>query len=308
MTNYELKNLLAPIDFSPVSFNALNTAISISVKHGASLNIIHVLENTRFLYTAAGGLSAIALLPELLRTANEKLNEIASKIRKEHNINVRYGVLTGNPAEAICQEASRDHADLVVLGSHGTSNLKEVLIGSTAYTVVRSSSAPVLSVPDDNSWLDFRKILFPIRTHSNSFEKYEFVRPIIKKEGSSVFLAAIVDKNDPNSHFQVENTTEDIYNKLVAEEVICGVQFYECKNQARQVLEIANSEKPDLIVITSTIGRSIWDFFLVPYPQDIVNHSRFPVLSIRPSIEVKAQLKAVKFVDDHFLKPTVSFG
>src|SRR5690349_14972783 len=133
MKDYSIKKVLAPIDFSNISINALETAVAISKKHQASLTITHVLENSHFLYTTGGGLSAIALLPELLRTANERLAEIANRIRDEHQISIRYLVISGNAAEGICQQAWSDEVDLVVIGSHGSSNLRELLIGSTAY-------------------------------------------------------------------------------------------------------------------------------------------------------------------------------
>jgi nucleotide-binding universal stress UspA family protein len=298
MKDYIVRKILAPIDFSEISINALHTAISIAKKHNASLTIIHVMENTRFLYTAAGGLSAIALLPELLRTANEKLSEIANSIRDKDHISIRHAVLSGNAAEGICQEAWRDDVDLVVLGSHGTSNIREVLIGSTAYFVVKSCPVPVLTIPSDNHWSDFRRILFPVRANSHSYEKLEFIRPIIHKEGSSVLLAGIIDKNEPTSHLNVELTVSDIHKQMTSEDITCGVQFFECKNLAQQVLEIADHEKPDLIVISTTIQTNLWDIFSVSFSQNIVNHSHFPVLSIRPRLEIEAQLRAVEYVDE----------
>jgi len=308
MRDYVIKKILAAVDFSEVSLNALETAVAIATKHEASLTIIHVMENTRFLYTPAGGLSAIALLPELLRTANEKLSEISTKIREQHNIHIRQAVLSGNAAEGICQEAWHDEVDLVVMGSHGSNNIKELLIGTTAYFVVKSCPAPVLTVPAGNRWLSFRKILFPVRPDPHSYEKYEFIKPIIQKEGSSVMLAGIIDKSDAQSHLNVERTVVDIYNMLKNDNVVCGAGFHECKNMARQVLEIAEQEKPELIFITTTITTNIWDMFSLPFSQDVVNHSHFPVLSVRPKPEVDAQLRAVEYVDERLGSPSLVFN
>jgi nucleotide-binding universal stress UspA family protein len=308
MRDFVIKKVLAPIDFSETSINALETAIALSKKHGAQLSIIHVLENTRFLYTAAGGLSAIALLPELLRTANEKLSEISSKIRVLHQLNVRYAVLTGSPVDGICEEATRNEADIVVLGSHGTSNFRELFLGSTACLIVKNAPVPVLTVPHDRPWRDFRKILFPVRQDSNSFDKCEFMLPIVRMDRASVLIAGIVNNNDRQAQWQVEQTVEEIQSKLVSDDIPCGAQFFECKNLSRQVLEIAQNEKPDLIVITTTSASGIWDIFSPPFAQDVVNHSHFPVLSIRPRIEVDAQMKAVQFVDERLGDHSMVFG
>ena len=77
---------------------------------------------------------------------------------------------------------------------------------------------------------------------------------------------------------------------------------------ATQVLDIANHEKPDLIVITTTTNSTIWDLFTVAYPADVVNHASVPVLSIRPVVEVHAQVKAAKYIDDRLISPNIAFG
>ncbi len=53
-------------------------------------------------------------------------------------------VTVGSPGDAIAQEASRNGADLIVMGSHGRSEFKRVLLGSVAYAVLMKTHAPVL--------------------------------------------------------------------------------------------------------------------------------------------------------------------
>lgn len=308
MKSYEIRKVLVAVDFSEVSINALNTAISLCRKHQASLILIHVIENTRFLYTAAGGLAAVALLPELMRTAEERLGDLAIQIRSSQKLNVSQCVRTGHPAEAICQEAFRSEVDLVVVGSHGTSSVRQLIIGSTAYFVVKSSPAPVLTVPGSGVWTEFAKILFPVRADSFAYEKYDFVYPIIRKESASVLLTGILDKASSVGHCQIESIIRDLHARCVADSLMCDVKVYECKHMATQVLDIANHEKPDLVVITTTISSTIWDFFTVAYPAQIVSHATVPVLSIRPHVEVDAQIKAAQYIDDRLVTPSIAFG
>lgn len=52
---------------------------------------------------------------------------------------------------------------------------------------------------------------------------------------------------------------------------------------ASEVLETAAREETDLIAITASLDYDIRDFFIGPYTQQIVNHAKVPVLSIRPA-------------------------
>ena len=56
-------------------------------------------------------------------------------------------VVVGKPARAIVSLAGEQHADLLVLGTHGLSGVKKVFFGSTSAAVVRRAPVPVLAIP-----------------------------------------------------------------------------------------------------------------------------------------------------------------
>ncbi|MBP9927080.1 MAG: universal stress protein [Cyclobacteriaceae bacterium] len=282
MKTYEIKSILVPIDFSPVANNAMETAIAICKRQLATLTLIHVVENTYVLYPPEAGGATGSILPEMIKQANEGLSKLAKKIRLDHDLVVNHIVQSGNPADEICRWALHKEIDLIVLGTHGASGLREFFIGSNAYRVVKNSSCPVMTIPGFNQWLDFKKILFPIRMVPNALDKYDVVRPIIRKNGSLLQVAGIVKKNDTTGILEMKALVDTVQNKIMEDDIICESEVHYCDNVARQVLAIANDKKPDLIVITATLDSSIRDFFLGPYTQDIVNHAAFPVLSIRP--------------------------
>jgi nucleotide-binding universal stress UspA family protein len=282
MDAYEIKKIVVPVDFSPIASNALQTAIAICKRQLATLTLIHVIENSYVLYPPEAGGVAAAILPELVKNANDSLSAMARELRVQHDVVVNHIVQSGNPADEICRWAFHKEIDLIVMGTHGASGLREFFLGSNAYRVVKNSPCPVMTIPGSNQWLDFRKILFPVRMVPHALDKYDNVRPIIRKNGSSLLIAGIVKKNDPTGFVEMKALVDSVRGKIADDEVICGSEVHYCDQVARQVLEISAKEKPDLIVITATLDTSFRDFFLGPYTQDIVNHAQFPVLSIRP--------------------------
>ena len=282
MDAYEIKKILVPVDFSPIASNALQTAIAICKRQLATLTLIHVIENSYVLYPPEAGGVAAAILPELVKNANDSLSAVTRELRVQHDLVVNHIVQSGNPADEICRWAFHKEIDLIVMGTHGASGLREFFLGSNAYRVVKNSPCPVMTIPGSNQWLDFRKILFPVRMVPHALDKYDNVRPIIRKNGSSLLIAGIVKKNDPTGFVEMKALVDSVRSKIADDEVICGSEVHYCDQVARQVLEISAKEKPDLIVITATLDTSFRDFFLGPYTQDIVNHAQFPVLSIRP--------------------------
>ena len=284
MNTYEIKRVLVPIDFSPVASNALQTAIAICKRQLASLTLIHVIENTYVLFPPEASAAAGVILPEMVKNANENLNNIAKDLRVKHDLVINHIVQSGNPADEICRWALHKEISLIVMGTHGTSGLREFFLGSNAYRVVKNSPCPAMTIPGNNRWLDFKKILFPIRMVSNALDKYDVIRPIIRKNASSLHIAGMVKRGDQTGFHEMKALVDVIRKKITDDDVICGSEVHYCDGIARQVLAISDLEKPDLIVITATLDTSLKDFFLGPYTQDIINHSHFPVLSIRPEI------------------------
>ena len=132
MDAYEIKKILVPVDFSPIASNALQTAIAICKRQLATLTLIHVIENSYVLYPPEAGGVAAAILPELVKNANDSLSALARELRVQHDLVVNHIVQSGNPADEICRWAFHKEIDLIVMGTHGASGLREFFLGSNA--------------------------------------------------------------------------------------------------------------------------------------------------------------------------------
>ncbi len=282
MKTYQIKKVLVPVDFSEVSQNALQTAIAICKRQLSTLTLIHIIENSVMLFPPEAHGATGLILPEMVKNANENLAKLAKELRIKHDLVVNHIVQSGNPADEICHWALLKETDMIVMGTHGATGLREFFLGSNAYRVVKNSPCPVMTIPGTNQWFDFKKILFPVRMVPNALDKYDVIRPIIRRNASSLHIAGIVKRNDTTGFIDMKSLVDSVRRKIADDDVICGSEVHYCDGVARQVLAIANLEKPDLIVITATLDTTLKEFFLGPYTQDIVNHAQFPVLSIRP--------------------------
>jgi universal stress protein A len=75
-----------------------------------------------------------------------------SDILSQNNVRALFTVEHGEPASAILKYAKEHHADMIILGSHGTTAIARLLVGSTAEAVLRHAVCPVviLKTPDNN--------------------------------------------------------------------------------------------------------------------------------------------------------------
>ena len=148
VTVADITRILVPTDFSAASDVALTYARSLARQFGASLNLVHVLEDPVECGATAG--DGIVTLPfdarqSLERQAREQLaarhaGHIACFRRSSTDL------LTGAVANRIVEHAKETAADLIVMGTHGRGNLSHALVGSIAEKVVRTAKCPVLTV------------------------------------------------------------------------------------------------------------------------------------------------------------------
>ncbi len=140
----KLKKILCPIDFSICSEYALNYAIDLSLKDDAKIYLIYVAET--HLDEKRDILKQIDLVSNnQYEDIHAQLNDLIPENTKKH-IQADILVVKGVPYIEIIKAAKDLSADLIVMGTHGRTGLKHILIGSVAQRVIQKAPCPVLSI------------------------------------------------------------------------------------------------------------------------------------------------------------------
>jgi nucleotide-binding universal stress UspA family protein len=140
--------ILVPTDFSAPSDAALVCARRLAARFGASLCLLHVLEDSVVAGTASSEVF-VAESPDLhaarLKNALERLaHRVAPHDRTQ--LRATSEVIFGSSARTIVDYAADNEYDLIVMGTHGRTGVAHLLIGSVAESVVRTAPCPVLSL------------------------------------------------------------------------------------------------------------------------------------------------------------------
>lgn len=142
------RKILVAVDGSPAAEKGLREAIRVAEAGGGALVILHVVNEFYGYYTmeSAGlGADVHERLRQKGRAILEKARALAARRRLEPKLVMRQ--IEGGPvAPAIVQEAKKQRADLIVLGTHGRRGMTRLVMGSDAEEVLRSSAVPVLLV------------------------------------------------------------------------------------------------------------------------------------------------------------------
>jgi nucleotide-binding universal stress UspA family protein len=142
------KNILVPVDASASSLRGLEEAIQLAKETGASLRIVHAVNE--FFIEAGFGIPTYSaeVMASLREAGAATLSAAVAKARENglHVESVLLDQLGTRVADLILAQAKLWPADLIVMGTHGRRGVSRLAMGSDAEMVVRSATVPVLLV------------------------------------------------------------------------------------------------------------------------------------------------------------------
>ena len=168
-------HIIAPVDLSPHSQRTLRYAFEEAEAHHAKVTLLHVFhhrpDTEEFYIRSSGGDAGIhgSMIPfpegydpstggrlptlpppppDIVR--RDYLEEIRTQLRDavpdDFEGNWEAEVVGGSPGDAIVEYAKEHGGDLIVMGSHGHTSLRHLLMGSVAEHVLRRASCPILMI------------------------------------------------------------------------------------------------------------------------------------------------------------------
>lgn len=134
-----LKQILVATDFGDASEVALEYGRALARTFGASLHLLHVMEN-QFMRPSA-------MEPHVVKAAT--LKRVGERLTDDDRATFHATAVletSDNPAEEIGLYAKTHNIDLIIMGTHGRGAIAQLLVGSVAEKVVRTAPCPVLTV------------------------------------------------------------------------------------------------------------------------------------------------------------------
>jgi nucleotide-binding universal stress UspA family protein len=138
------KLILAPIDFSDASRAALDVAADMASRFGAELLLVHVQPAIEDLPKRVSIFKEGQYDQSLDDKAAQQLEELAAAVAQK-NVKVRTELGTGNDVGMeLIRIAENEHADMIVIATHGMTGWREFAFGTVAEKVLKQGDCPVL--------------------------------------------------------------------------------------------------------------------------------------------------------------------
>ena len=133
--------ILVPTDGSDGTRGAVEHAIDLALRYDAALHTLYVVETS-----ALAGEDVPGPLQALEDAGENAIDDVIGQAEAAGVDSIEASVARGAPHRVILEYVADNDVDLVVMGTHGRTDVERYLLGSVTEKVVRLSDVPVLTV------------------------------------------------------------------------------------------------------------------------------------------------------------------
>jgi len=273
-----MKRILIPTDFSKYADLAIEAGAKIAKKNNCEIVLLHMLELPGQMNDALTGATSIPEIMLFKRKGDEMLKQIKDRPYLK-GIPITEVVRLEGAYQGINSYSKQNDIDLIIMGSHGSSGLEEILVGSNTEKIVRLSDIPVLVIKNKTDEFDIKNMVF-----ASDFSK-EIKKPFLKMiEFSKLFdiKLNLVMICTPNS-FKTTSMAEKIMTDFIKEFDVTNysLNIYNDTNIEKGILNFSTKINADLIGICTHGRTALSHFFNGSITEDLVNHASKPVATFK---------------------------
>ncbi|MCH6233312.1 universal stress protein [Cognataquiflexum rubidum] len=280
-----MKTILVPYDFSKEANYAFEFAIELAKRTKNKLELLHIIElpspQSFSSYGEVGAFSSESsqiFMIELIEKRKKQMAAMEDEF-KDDDFKFETKMVFGNPFAGISKEIIDAKADIVIMGSKGSSGMEEVLVGSNTEKVVRHASCPVITIKGPVSADSIRKVIFASDFGSVPSEVIDRLKAAINTIDAELHLVKI---NTPSMFESTRTSMEKM--KTFAEDFeinAASMQVYNSTSEEEGILEFADDVNADMIAM-ATHGRTGFLHLLSgSIAEDVVNAAQRPVWTMK---------------------------
>jgi len=277
-----MKKILVPVDFSQHSEYALEVAASIAKKQNAEIVALHMMGLTDAVVTRNQSREVFEAM-YYMRLAETRFAEFLDKDYLE-GITVTDTVHNYTNFSEINDVAKEMKIDLIIMGSHGTTGLKEVFVGSNTEKVVRTSEIPVLVIKHQATEFNPQLGIFACDFLVNSIAPYKKAKRMfdlleIKMQPLYINLAG-----DFRNTREIEKRILHFMNEAKEPnpfECLNNVVQYNDYSVEAGIFAYSQLTGADIIALPTQGRQGLAHFFSGSIGEDVVNHSDLPVMTFK---------------------------
>lgn len=275
-----VRNIAVATDFTPWSERATRHALVVAHRFTADLHLVHAVRRSEF-----------PLLPDLMVPLDEVAErdgaDVIRRLNADHSLDdIAHHCwnLDGEFSDTLGSFVREQKIDLLVLGTRGRSGIARLLLGSVAQQIFQCVSCPVLTIGPfcrgASRPLRMENLLFATDLSRESEAAIPYVLTAAKAWGTAIDIVHVSSSAKSDGRHSLGSLRNSMNAHAPGEGI--PIRFHLLTGEVSSaVLEFAEQNGDDLIVLGLDHRRSLYKGPSLSHAYEIVRQARCPVLSVR---------------------------
>ena len=275
-------NILFPTDFSKNSEVAFQYAIDLANRLSGKIRLVHIYQVPTMEHIAYGSIDNFSNGPvdmeqptaekKLLELNEAKLKVFVSKFTELNHQDYSLRAIEGKVKTEIDRILKEEKFDAVVMGFRNEQSQRDVFFGGIAHHLIESAPCPVIAVPPNAVYKDFKKIIYPTDLVHNERNSLTWLIGLARPHDARIHLLHVGDDYEEYRETLAQELCESLPYDHLNFEVVPGVEI------ARVILEMINKSGADMIGMTTHTTSLFKKLFHASFSKDVLESVNIPFI------------------------------
>lgn len=276
-----MKRILVPCDFSEPAVQAFKFAVDIARQSRGEVILLNVIELPVMHESVIMPSLSFeeAFMKDMKLHAEKNFTKMSNKWAGD--VKVTSLIEYGNPTASVRDFISDNKIDLVVMGTHGATGMKEFFIGSNTEKIVRTSSVPVISIKGNVKVAGIKNIVFPNTLDLNQEELTLKVKALQNFFGATLHVLYVNTPSRFRRDVEVKKEMKAFAKRFLLKDYTLTIfnDFTEEEGLRNFILET----KADMVAMATHGRRGLNHLMSGSIAEDAVNHLQCPIWTLKIS-------------------------
>lgn len=271
-----MKRIVVPCDFSDPALQAFKFAIDIAKGNGAEVMLLHVIElpvlNESVLMPTLS--FEEAFIKDMKAHAEKNFAKMMDKWVKDGQ-RVTSAIEFGGVTATLRDFIEEKKADLVIMGTHGASGLKEFFVGSNTEKIVRTTSVPVFSIKKAVKVSSIKSIAFPNTLETDQEDLMMRVKALQNFFKATLNIVYINTPSNFKRDIDVKKNLKEFAKRFMIKDY--SLTIFNDYSTEEGLQHFVQDSKADMVVMSTHGRRGIGHMMSGSIAEDVVNHLECPI-------------------------------
>lgn len=271
-------NVMVPVDFTPVSFKAIEFLGFLMERIPIEVHLVHVIQVNAADWAGTSESSETIDRAEL-KALEQKAEQQFAELKQHVDFTFTSEILHGGLTTLLANYANQNQLDLVIMGTEGADGWYEKISGSEAQHVVRYTEVPVITIHQFASITPVHNILWvaDFEAEKQPEQSIKTIKALQQLFGAKLNLLQILKKEDEGKAQRIKECMQKFASDLQLENYELHLR-HDYKVPAG-VRNFNQETEMDLVVIGTHARKGFSHVFYGSIAETLVNHCIRPLLT-----------------------------